>query len=294
MTNAITLPSKNTNSPRIALVLGGGGARGLAHIHALSAFDELGLKPSIIAGTSIGAIVGASYASGLDAKTIRDHSLQTLGKRIDIVRNLFMRGLGSLKDLWNIGAPRNSLLKPEALLEIVFPPEVSRTFEDLVIPLEVVATDYYAQEMVILKEGNLIHAVAASIALPAIFRPVTISGRVLIDGGFSNPLPFDIVADKADVTLAVDVTGGPVDKATGILPTGMEVMFTASQILQNTIIKEKLKTHKPGILLHPPVHHVPVLAFHKIHDILEDTKRLKEDVKYALDQALTGYANLSA
>lgn len=285
--------SGDDGSCRIALVLGGGGARGLAHILVLEAFDELGLKPSLIAGTSIGAIIGASYASGLCAEEIREHCVRILGNRVDIFKQLFVQRPDTLRDLWNFGAPRRSLMKPEALLEIIFPDKVVRDFSDLLIPLKVVATDYYGQEMVVLDEGELIHAVAASMALPTIFRPVTIDGTVLIDGGFTNPLPFDIVGDAADLTMAIDVTGGPQKKEGKDLPSGVDVLFAASQIMQNSIVKEKLKTTRPDILIRPPVDHVPVLAVHKIKEILEETKALKDDVKRALEKALSGKTSAS-
>src|SRR5689334_13621735 len=164
--------------PTIALALGGGGARGLAHLLMLEVLDELGLKPKIIAGTSIGAVFGAAYASGLSAKRIRAHVEEALSQRFDIVRQLLS---ARSEPMLNILPIRSALLKPESLLEFMLPSAVPRDFADLEIPLKIVATDYYAQEQTVLTQGSLRTAVAASIALPALFTPVTLNGRMLMD-----------------------------------------------------------------------------------------------------------------
>lgn len=118
---AVTAPSANA-APTIALALGGGGARGLAHILMLEVFDELGIRPKLIAGTSIGAIFGAAYASGLAASVIRGHTEETLRQRLDIVRQLFLARSEPVTRLLGVLPRRNALLKPEALLDLVMPP----------------------------------------------------------------------------------------------------------------------------------------------------------------------------
>jgi NTE family protein len=193
--------------PSIGLALGGGGARGLAHILMLEVFDELGLKPKIIAGTSIGALFGAVYASGLPAALIRAHAEQVLSQRLDIARLLFAARAEPIIRLLNVLPVRFALLKPEQLLESLLPSRVARDFAALQIPLRVVATDFYAQEQLVLSNGPLRTAVAASMALPAIFAPVVSQGRTLMDGGLVNPLPFDVIREEADITVAIDVSG---------------------------------------------------------------------------------------
>ena len=89
----------------------------------------------------------------------------------------------------------------------MLPSKVARDFAHLAIPLKVVATDFYAQEQVVIDEGDLRSAVAASMALPALFTPVTREGRLLMDGGLVNPLPFDVLEGEADITVAIDVSG---------------------------------------------------------------------------------------
>ncbi len=205
-------PRRRSGTPSIALALGGGGARGLAHIPVLEAFDELGLRPKIIAGTSIGAIFAAAYASGLSGKQIRAHTIEVLKKRLDLVRDLYAARVRASGGFFNALAPRPAFLAPERLLDIILPPQIARDFDHLTMPLKIVASDFYAQEAVVFSSGPLRPAIAASMALPVIFQPVQIDGRVLIDGGLVNPLPFDLVAGEADLTVAVDASGAPVPR----------------------------------------------------------------------------------
>ena len=268
---------------KIGLVLGGGGARGIAHILVLEVFDELGIRPSEILGTSIGALFGAAYASGVPATEIRELAIRTLGKRTEILKKLFVQKPETLLELWNISPFSSSLMNSERLLDMVLPNSIRESFSELLIPAKFVATDYFAQEPVLLQSGDLRRAVAASIALPAIFAPVEIDGKLLIDGGMTNPLPFDVVSDEINLTVAIDVTGGPVKKENGAKPTPTDVLFAASQIQQNTIVKEKLKVKRPEILLRPPVDHIQVLAFYKIEEILKSEESIKDELKRALD-----------
>ncbi|HPG89945.1 MAG TPA: patatin-like phospholipase family protein, partial [Hyphomicrobium sp.] len=165
-------PSVSRVQPTIGLALGGGGARGLAHIAMLEAFDELGIKPGIISGTSIGAIFGAAYASGISGKELRAHTKDVLSPRFGLLRDLFAARSQRLQSLLNPFSARTSFLDPLAVLDLVMPKTVKRTFEDLHIPLRIVASDFYDQEPVVFKDGELLQAVAASMALPVIFQPV--------------------------------------------------------------------------------------------------------------------------
>ena len=173
----------------------------------LEVFDELGLKPKVIAGTSIGALFGAAYASGLSARLIKAHTEEVLSQRFGLTRYLLSARSEPVQRFLNILPIRSSLLKPELLLDLMLPSKVARDFAHLAIPLKVVATDFYAQEQIVLDSGDLRSAVAASMALPALFTPVTRDGRVLMDGGLVNPLPFDVLKGDADITVAIDVSG---------------------------------------------------------------------------------------
>ena len=272
--------------PSIALALGGGGARGLAHILMLEVFDELGLKPKIIAGTSIGALFGAAYASGLPAALIRAHAEQILSQRLDIARLLFAARAEPIMKFFNVLPVRFALLQPEPLLESVLPSRVARDFAHLQIPLRVVATDFYAQEQVILSEGPLRAAVAASMALPAIFAPVVRAGRTLMDGGLVNPLPFDVIRAQADITVAIDVSGASTGPGKHPQPSAFSALMSASQILQRSIVREKLKLEQPDIYIDVEVDEFHVLQFHRFKAVLEAAMPAKDKLRRQLVRVL--------
>lgn len=279
-------PKLPVHQPSIALALGGGGARGLAHIPILEAFDELGVRPKIVAGTSIGAIFAAAYASGLSGRQIRAHAYEVLKKRLDLVRDLYAARVRTTRGIWNVFAPRTALLAPDRLLDIILPPRIARDFAHLTIPLKIVASDYYAQEPVIFTSGPLRQAIAASVALPVIFEPVLAEGRVLIDGGLVNPLPFDILDGEADLTVAVDVSGAPVRRAGQHTPKAWEALFASNFIFERTIIREKLKTRHPDVYIDAGTSRFQILDFLKIDEILNAAEPAKERLKAQLARVL--------
>ena len=175
-------------TPTIGLALGGGGARGLAHIAMLEAFDELGVKPSIIAGTSIGAIYGAAYASGISGRELRAHTRDILSQRFGLLRNLFAATGQPFQRIMNVLGARSAILDPAVVLDLILPKNAKTIFAECDIPLKIVASDFYDQEPRVFTEGLLRPAVAASMALPVIFQPVVTGGRALIDGGLDQSL----------------------------------------------------------------------------------------------------------
>ncbi len=280
-------PDPDPAEPRIGLALGGGGARGLAHILVLEAFDELGLRPSLIAGTSIGAIYGAAYACGLEAKEIRERSNEVLGRWTDIAKHVLVSSRRSMTDFWKLRPFTAALVKPAALLEAIFPELQSVHFSQLKIPLEVVATDFHRHTPYVMHQGPLLPAVAGSIALPALFRAVEHDGRVLLDGGMTNPIPFDLVQNKTDFTIACNVLGGPAEDPSNELPTPLEIALSASHIMQSAIITEKLKASAPDVLLSPRVERYRLMQFHLIDEILDSAAPIKDELKRALEQRLS-------
>jgi len=291
--DAILLPDRSGETtpairgPSIALALGGGGARGLAHIPMLEAFDELGLKPRVIAGTSIGAVFGAAYASGLSAREIRAHTQEILTLRFDLMRELFSARARSANKLLGIFSTRNALLDPLALLDILMPSRVARRFADLKIPLKLVTTNFYAQEAVVITQGDLMPAIAASMALPAIFQPVLYDGYAHVDGGLTNPLPFDLVAGNGDIVVAVDVSGTPTPSADRALPTATEALFASAFIWERSLIKEKLKSARPDIYIDAGTSHFQVLDFLKLPEILAAANPAKQRLKAKLELILS-------
>ncbi len=281
-----TRPVRNSEL-RIGLALGGGGARGLAHIAMLEAFDELGIKPVIIAGTSIGAIYGAAYASGITGKALRAHTRDILSQRFSLVRDLFAARSQPFQRVRNPFTLRSSILDPHMLLDLVMPKGVKSTFADLPIPLKIVASDFYDQEPVVFTEGSVREAVAASMALPVIFQPVISHGRALIDGGLTNPLPFDLLTRDADIVVAIDVSGTPVPDPARMTPTALEALFASAFLFERSIVKEKLKASQPDILISGGTSQFQVLDFLKFDDILAAAEPAKEKLKAQLSRVLS-------
>jgi NTE family protein len=279
-------PKLPLSQPSIGLALGGGGARGFAHIAILEAFDELGLRPKIIAGTSIGSIFGAAYASGLTGRQIREHTIEVLKKRFDLVRDLYSARVRSKRRIWNPFNMRSAFLAPDRLLDIILPPHMAHDFDDLAIPLKIVASDFYAQEPVVFSSGGLRRAIAASIALPVIFDPVIDGDRVLIDGGLVNPLPFDLLNGEADITIAIDVSGAPVPRPDGGKPKAWETLFASHFIFERTIIKEKLRHRHPDIYIDAGTSRFQILDFLKVDEILAAAEPAKERLKAQIGRVL--------
>lgn len=297
---------QRTNDISIDLALGGGGARGLAHILILEVFDELGLSPARISGTSIGALLGAAYASGMSAKNVRAHTEEMLSQRFDLVRQMFAARATPIAKLLSFVPVRNALLDPSALLEAVLPSGVAHTFAELKTPLHTVSCDFYSQTEVVTSDGDLRAAVAASMALPVLFAPVLIGGRAMVDGGFVNPLPFDVFPElqgsRTAITVAIDVSGGAPDAQPAIAatsngrttlpappattPSAMDVLAASSQILQRSIVREKLKARRPDILIECPVDAFSVIDFHRWRDVLAASAPIKEQLKRQLERVL--------
>ncbi len=265
----------------IGLALGAGGARGLAHVATLEALDELGVVPVAIAGTSMGAILGAAYASGLSGKDIRQHILDITRDKTDVMAKLLRARVGRITDLFTRGLSNPVLLDGEIFLQQFWPKSVPQTFEALKIPFTAVATDFLTHSEAAFKSGPLRAAVAGSMAIPGMIKPVPHQHQVLIDGGTVNPLPFDLV--KADFVIAVDVTGGPI-VTRAKPPEGFEVVIGAAQIMQTAITREKLKNAGPDLLLRADIDHFNALDFFRARDIFKSAEPLKDEVKRALEQ----------
>ena len=268
--------------PSVAIALGGGGARGIAHVIALEALDEMGIRPVAIAGTSMGAVIGAAYAAGLEARAIRAHILRVLRNRSDVMGKLLRARVGRFADLVLRGRGNPVLLDPEIFLELFWPAEMPEMFEDLATKTFVVATNYSDRNEIVFRSGPLGPAVAGSMAIPGLFRPVESGARVLIDGGAANPLPYDLLFDDADVVIAIDVTFGGRSRSRRV-PSPLESMFGAAQIMQGAITAEKIKRQSPHILIRPGVEQFGLLDFFRAGHILRAAETTKNDLKTALD-----------
>ncbi len=265
-------------SPNLAIALGGGGARGLAHIIVLEALDELGLRPAMVAGTSIGAVLAAAYASGLSGADLREIVTSTFRARSKVAAKLLQTRVGRFSDLLFGNGGNPVQLDAVRCVEAFWPGGVPKTFADLLMPTLIVATDFHGCREVVFEAGPLAAAIASSIAIPGIFQSVECSGHILIDGGAVNPLPYDLLLDRADIVVAVDVTmGGRMRNRR--MPRSFDALFGAAQIMQGSITAQKLKRRPPDILLRPPVERFAILDFMKCAPILRAADAMKDDIK---------------
>ena len=271
------------SSPSFGIALGGGGARGFAHVLILEALDELGIRPRLIAGTSIGALIGAAYASGMNGAEIHVFCHELFQKRTRIVKRLFSSWNAALAQGW--GSSGVSMFKGERVLEALMPDTLPGSFEELKIPFLAVTTDFYTQCPYVLTNGPLMPAIVASSALPGILRPVELDGRVLVDGGFVNPVPFDLLKGRADIIAAIDVCAGP-QQSRGQVPSLIDAIIGSNQITMRSVMREKLKSAAPDILIRPDIDQFRVLDFYKIDEIFAASVAAKDEFKRSCAAAI--------
>lgn len=209
--------------PKIGLVLGGGGARGAAHIGILKVLEEHRIPISYIAGTSMGALVGALYASGMTAKEIESAITGTDSRihfqdsppRADRSFRRKSDDFGFLVD-FEMSVDKDGLIFPQGLVQgqnlamtlkrLTLPVTGIHDFDQLPIPFRAIATDLGQGEAAAIRFGDLATAIRASMSLPGIFKPVLMDGRVLADGGIVNNLPVQVVREMgADILIVVDI-----------------------------------------------------------------------------------------
>jgi NTE family protein len=278
------LPAKQ---PRIGLALGGGGARGIGHVLILEVFDEMGIRPTIIAGTSIGALIGSAYAAGMSGARIKAHLVEALGDRFYLIRQIFGARSQPLKHLLNVLPMRSALLDPKALLDLVLPTGMPLDIADCPITFRTVATDMQLHEAAVFDRGDLKERVAASIAIPVLFAPVTIDGRVYADGGLVNPLPLDVIAGQADILIGIDVTGERDGNPITEQPSVTNMLVHSVAIFQKTIIRQNLQTSPPDIYIDLAVGHFGALQFNKVNEILEAAEPAKQAFREQLERVLS-------
>jgi NTE family protein len=181
--------------PVIGLVLGGGAARGFAHIGVIQALEDAGIQPDLVVGTSAGSVVAALYASGKNGR-----ELQRVAQSMDEA---------SLSD-WRFPFFKPGVFKGEALARFISGQVAGRQIQDLPLRLGVVATDLHSGQGVLFQRGDTATAVRASSAIPAVFQPVLISGREYVDGGLVAPVPVQFARQMgAQVVIAVDISEAP-------------------------------------------------------------------------------------
>lgn len=246
---------------KVGLALGGGGAKGLAHVGVIKALEEAGIEIDYIAGTSMGALIGGYYAATKDIKALEELSLGIKKSDIfpinEIIRN-----------------KNGSFFQGESIVKLLNHHLTNFKIEDCQIPFIAIATDVKNGDEIKLKSGNLVDAIRASIAIPMVFSPVEIDGRLLMDGGFSNPVPADIVREMgADIVIAVDVSSRWIMAPDEIINTRdiYSLLRNALSVIEYQIAKGILKD--ADIVLRPPVLTYDWTAFEKAEEIIKVGKK---------------------
>lgn len=274
--------TRSDTQPTIGIALGAGGAKGIAHIAMLEALDELGLRPACIAGSSIGALMGMLYAAGRSAAEVKDLVARLAITRQDTVHSVHSdKKIGKWMRMIDADFHHGGLLEGASILEGLCRDRDCGSFEELVTPLKVVATDFWARRSVVLETGPLQPAVQASMALPGVFNPVEIDGRVCIDGGTMNPVPYDILSGYCDLVVAIDVNGGCEAEGSSA-PGYFDVVFGSIQILQQAIVERQLEHHQPDIYMSLDLAEFRTLEFHKADEIYRHVQPAKEELKRRL------------
>ncbi|MBU2082390.1 patatin-like phospholipase family protein [Patescibacteria group bacterium] len=228
----------------IGLALGGGAAKGIAHIGVIKALEKAGIGIDFISGTSMGALVGGYYAATKDI-----HSLETL------ILNIRKKDIFSLKDI--IKKRSGAFFREDNIAEKLREELGALKIEDCQIPFVAIATDVKNGDEVRLKSGNLVDAIRASIALPIIFSPIEVDGKLLMDGGLVNPVPANAVKELgAEFAIAVDVSSRWLEAPEEMLNIKdmYSVIMQSFSVLEYQLAKNILK-ESADIVIKPPVFH---------------------------------------
>lgn len=245
-------PAPAARPRKVALVLGGGAARGFAHIGVIKMLESQGIVPDIVVGTSAGAVVGALYAGGFDA-----FAMQKIAQQLD--EKIFAD--------WTLGG--RGLLKGEALQDFINQHLNRRPLEKLNKPFAAVATDLNSGERIVFRTGDTGMAVRASAAVPGVFQPAEFNGHSYVDGGLSSPVPVQSAREMgADFVIAVDISarpqGQPVDSLSSIL-------WQTTTIMGGVIGRNE--TRDADALIRPNLPYVKSWDFTARHDAMLEGER---------------------
>ncbi|MCP1480217.1 patatin-like phospholipase family protein [Pseudomonas chlororaphis] len=273
--------------PKIGLVLSGGAARGLSHIGVLKALEEQGVKIDAIAGTSMGAVIGGLYASGYKIEELEklalgidwQQALSDAPPREDIPfrrkqddRDFLVKQKLSFRDDGSLGLPlgviqgQNLALLLESMLAHA---SDTRDFDKLPIPFRAVATDIASGEKVVFRKGHLPRVIRASMSIPAVFAPVEMDGRLLVDGGMTDNIPLDVARDMGvDIAIVVDI-GTPL-RSRQQLATVVDVLNQSITLMTRRNSEEQLATlHKNDVLIQPPLASFGVTDFGRAQEMID-------------------------
>lgn len=237
---------------KIALVLGGGAARGFAHVGVIKVLEAQGIIPDLVVGTSAGSVVGALYAAGRSG-----FDLQKIAQEMDE---------GQIGD-WSL--PDRGVLKGEALQTFINRAVDNRPLEKLAKPFAAVVTDLGNGEMVVFQTGNTGMAVRASSTVPGVFQPVRINGREYVDGGLVSPVPVRVARSLgANFVIAVDISSKPRDHRT---QSTLDVLLQTVTIMGQSISRHELK--EADVVIRPVTADLPSADFQGRHRAILEGER---------------------
>jgi NTE family protein len=285
--------------PRLGLVLGSGAARGWAHVGVVRALERAGIKPDIVCGASVGALVGAAYASG----EFERFCTGTAGMR-----------RGDVLSFTDVGFS-GGLLKGQRFMAFVSRGFDDRPIEELKIPFAAVATSLESGAEVWLRKGSTLNAVRASLAMPGLFTPVLTEDGILVDGALVNPVPVSLArALGAEIVIAVDLSYGIVGRSLVVRdaeageadevgwlrksierlwpanddprpPALLDVIASSLDIMQVRITRSRMAGEPPDIIVAPRLAHIGLLDFDRAEEAIREGER-------AMEAALGGLAVL--
>jgi NTE family protein len=242
---------------RIALVLGGGAAKGFAHIGVIKSLEAQSIKPDIVVGTSVGSLVAALYASGYDGFELQ---------------RLAMEMKESMVSDWSL--PDRGILKGEALQEFVNRNVQGRTLDKLSRKVAVVATDLQSGELIVFERGDTGMAVRASSSVPGVFQPVKISGREYVDGGLVSPVPVKVARNLgADFVIAVDISSRPSLKP---VQGTLDVLLQTFTIMGNAIAAGELQ--QADVVIKPDISRLSSTDFQSRHLAILEGERAAQAI----------------
>ena len=266
---AVTAPAV----PKIALVLGGGAARGFAHIGVIKALEAQGIVPDFIVGTSAGSLVGALYAGGSSGFDLQRIAL-TMDDSVMTDWSLFGRGL----------------IKGEALQDYVNSALANRPIEKLPRALAVVATDLQSGEAIVFRTGNTGMAVRASSSVPGIFQPARINGRDYVDGGLVAPVPVRIARSLgADIVIAVDISAQPREQKTA---SSFEMLLQTFAIMGQSILSYELK--QADVVIRPNIGRISGVDFQSKNLVILEGERAAQAQIAAIRAKLAAFPGQAA
>ncbi len=265
------------NKPSVGLALSGGGARGLAHIGVLRVLERERIPVNYLAGTSMGGIIAAGYASGMSSHGLEQEALHVTSKR------------GMLR-MADPGMPNGGFIRGQRVLAYFKRVFGEKTFADLPLPLALVAADLKLHQEVVFQEGSVALALRATISIPGIFMPIEINDRQLVDGGLLNNMPIDIAKRMgADVVIAVDI-GLTSSEGVGQwignrrwIPGGiantLEVLDDSLYALRIVQQENKLRQCPPDVLICPdlPKNVNSILGYRKVEELVAAGERAAEE-----------------